>query len=77
MVPVVPPKHNITGIEALQKLPSPATTGMQFRLPPVRVPQQQCLVPSKLLVRWQTGLSFEKESEYWSLTLQSQGCLRD
>ena len=34
-------------------------------------------MPTKLLVRWQTGLSFEKESEYWSLTLQSQGCLRD
>ena len=77
VVPVLPDKHRITGIAALQKLPSPATTGRQFRLPQVRVPQQQCLVPSKLQVRWQAGLASERESKYWSLTLQRKGCLRD
>ncbi len=77
VVPVLPPKHNITGIEALPQLPSPVTTGRQAWLPPVRVPQKQWLVPSKLLVRWQTGLAFQRESEYWNLTLQRAGCLRD
>ena len=76
VVPVVPAKHHITGIEALHKLPSPDTTGQQFRLPPVRVPQQQCLVPGKLLVRRLQGLTFDKESEYWKLTLQRVGSSR-
>ena len=76
VVPVVPAKHQIKAIEHLQKLPSLATTGrqLQFRLPPVRVPQQQCLEPSKLLVRRLQGLAFEKESKYWKLTLQRVAC---
>ena len=77
VVPVVPTKHNISGTEALQKLPSPATTGRQFRLPQVRVPQQQCLVPGKLLVRRLQGLAFEKDTDYWTLILQKVGSSRN
>ena len=73
VVPVLPAKHEIKGLEDLMRLPSPATTGRQPRLPLVRIPQQSCLEPSKLQVRWQTGLSFEKSSKYWNLTLQMQG----
>ena len=75
MVPVLPAKHQIKGIEDLVRLPSPATTctGMQPKLPLIRTPQQSCLVPSKLLVRWQEGLASEKEAKYWTLTLQRLG----
>ena len=47
VVPVMLAKHQIKGIEDLMRLPSPATTGRQPKLPLVRIPQQPCLLPSK------------------------------
>ena len=72
VVPVLPAKHQIKGIEDLMRLPSPATTGRQPRLPLVKVPQQSCLVPSKLQVRRQEGLANEGNGN-WRLTLQRSG----
>ena len=72
VVPVMLAKHQIKGIEDLMRLPSPATTGRQPKLPLVRIPQQPCLLPSKLLVRWGEGLAFE-ENGHCRLTLQRTG----
>ena len=73
VVPVLPAKHQIKGIDDLMRLPSPTTSGTQPKLPLVRVPQKSCLIPSKLLVRRQESLACMESTGYWNLTLQISG----